>query len=385
MQSYINRFLEKEILENLKFFPVVAILGSRQSGKSTLVKKLQKKIANFLYLDLEKLSDLEKLNDPELFFKINKEKTVCLDEIQRRPDLFPFLRSIIDEDRRPGKIILLGSASQDLLKQSSESLAGRISYSELSPFFYTELQNLKNYSIENHWIKGGYPQSFLAPNNDLSILWRNNFIKTFFERDLPELGIKISSQKLQRFFMMCTHSTGQIINNSKLGESLGLSYHAVQNYIDILEQTFLVRKLFPYFENTKKRIIKSPKIYIRDSGIIHSILKINNFNELLGHPIFGASWESFALENILARLKNFDPYFYRTSSGTEIDLILKKGTKKIAVEFKAASAPKVGKGFYNALNDLQINEAWIIAPINESYPIKKNIMISGLHDFLKNL
>ncbi|MCX5803716.1 MAG: ATP-binding protein [Proteobacteria bacterium] len=385
MQTLIKRNSEFTILEDLRSFPVVAILGSRQCGKSTLAKMLKEKIENFIYLDLESPSDLRKLDDPELFFDVNKNKTVCLDEIQFRQDLFPVLRSIVDRNRRNGQILILGSASRDLIRQSSESLAGRISFIELTPFVISEIRDLPQYNITQYWFRGGYPDSFLSIDDNLSNRWRENFIRTFVERDIPQLGINIPALKLRRFLTMCAHNQGQLLNSSKLGDALGVSYHTIRNYIDLLEQTFIIRTLQPYEVNVKKRIIKSPKVYIRDSGLLHSLLEIFDFNELLGHPVFGASWEGFALENILAELAGWKSFFYRTSSGNEIDLILIRGRKKIAVEFKSSKAPTVTKGLWNALEDMNIQKAWIIAPVDESYLMKEGVTVSGLDYFIQHV
>ncbi|MCG2700734.1 ATP-binding protein [Candidatus Parcubacteria bacterium] len=384
MQSYIKRLSEKIIKEDLKNFLVIAILGSRQCGKSTLAKELGKKIKKFLYLDLEKPSDLRKLDDPELFFESNKDKIFCLDEIQTKGELFPTLRSIADQYKKKGQFIILGSASRDLIEKSSESLAGRISFVELSPFSFSEINKIKGFNINKFWFRGGYPDSFLASNNNAGNRWRDSFIKTYIERDLPQLGLNISSVKLRRFFTMCAHLSGQILNSQKMGQSLGVTYHTIQSYIDIFEQSFVLRRLPPYFGNLKKRLIRSPKIYIRDSGLLHSLLEIEDINGLMGNPNVGASWEGFIIENILTELKNWKGYFYRTSSGSEVDLVLVKGQKKIAVEIKLSTAPEISRGFWQAISDLKADEAWIIAPVKDKYPIKKNVFISNLDDFFKN-
>lgn len=383
MHGLVKRNLEKTILEDLSYFPATAILGPRQCGKSTLALQIKKHHNNFLYLDLENLSDLNKLNDVELFFEHNREKLICIDEIQRKPDLFPQLRSLIDRDRRPGKLLLLGSASQGLLRQSSESLAGRISYNTLTPFTVSELAGLQGFALNKLWERGGFPASYLAPDNKFSLRWRSNYIRTFFEQDIPQLGIKIPSNMLRRFFTLCAHMTGQVINFSKMGSVLGVSHHTIKKYMDLLSQTFIVRLLPPYYNNLKKRLIKSPKLYIRDSGLLHSLLNMDDMNGLMGHPAFGASWEAFALENILTELKEWTGSYYRTSNGAEIDLILEKGLQKIAVEFKASSAPKISGRLEASLNDLGISEAWIIIPVSDCYDLRKNIHVSGLVEFIE--
>ncbi len=385
MHDILKRNLEKTILDDLSYFPATAILGPRQCGKSTLALQIKKQQNNFLYLDLENHADLNKLNDIELFFEHNQDKLICIDEIQRKPNLFPQLRSIIDRDRRPGKLLILGSASGDLLKQSSESLAGRISYNILTPFTISELAGRDNFSLNKFWERGGFPASYLAPGNGFSIKWRTNYIRTFFEQDIPQLGISIPSNMLRRFFTLCAHTTGQVINFSKMGEVLGLSHHTIKKYIDLLSQTFIVRILPPYFSNVKKRLVKSPKLYIRDSGLLHTLLDIEDMNQLMGHPVFGQSWEAFAIENVLSELNDWTGSYYRTSNGAEIDLILEKGLKKIAVEFKASTTPKVSNNLVASLNDLGIPEAWIISPIIEGYDLRKNIHVSSLEGFIRRI
>jgi len=384
MQSTLERKFTKLVLEDLDIFPCVAILGPRQCGKSTLARMLNKTINNIVYMDLENPADLRKLDDPLLFFEHNSNKLVCLDEIQRRPELFPVLRTILDKNKRKGQALILGSASRELLRQSSESLAGRISYIELTPFLLSETEDSRN-NLFKLWNRGGFPDSYLAKNDDASLRWKINFIRTFLERDIPQLGITIPSKNIEFLWRMLAHSHGQLLNASSLGESIGVSHHTVKNYLSILEQTFMVRVLKPYQANLKKRLIKSPKVYIRDSGILNSLLEIDSYNELMGHPIFGSSWEGLAIENILTELYDWRGYFYRSSSGSEIDLVLEKGRKRIAVECKVSTAPVLSKGFYNALEDLDITEAWIIAPVKTPYAIKKSITVSGISDFIKEV
>ncbi|HEB09589.1 MAG TPA: ATP-binding protein, partial [Spirochaetales bacterium] len=344
--------------------PALAILGPRQCGKSTLARHIINKMPDTIYLDLEHTRDLRKLNDPEAFFEENRGKTICLDEIQRRPDLFPVMRSIIDVNNRNCQFIILGSASPELLRQSSETLAGRISYTELTPFLFRETGLT---SLRELWLKGGYPRSFLEQDIIDSIDWRTDFIRTFLERDIPNLGFKIPANNIERLWRMCAHNTGQVVNCSTLAAALGISGHTVKSYIDLLSQTFMIRLLPPYLVNVKKRLIKSPKLYIRDTGILHSLLEVDNMNELIGHPIYGASWESFAIENIVAPLRRWKCYFYRTSSGNEIDLVLQRGRRIIAVECKASSSPVLNKGFYIAQDDIKPESSWIIAPVTEKY------------------
>ena len=389
MQTYIPRLIQAHIKELLVDFPVVAILGPRQCGKSTLARIMVPQYKNSVYLDLERPSDVRKLQDAERYFNMHKDNLLCLDEIQRVPDIFPVMRSIVDEHKKKGHFLILGSASRDLIKQSSESLAGRIAYRELTPFLYSELfppsKTASGNGLEKLWLRGGFPESFLARTNGVSTQWRENFIRTFLERDIPQLGFQIPAQAMQRLWRMIAHNHGQILNSSRLGQSLGISHTTARSYIDLLSQTFMVRILSPYIPNVKKRLIKSPKVYIRDSGILHALLEIETMDHLLGHPVYGFSWEGFVIENILSCLPDWRAAFYRTSSGNEIDLIIEKGKKRHAIECKASSAPSVSKGLDVALQELHIDQAWIIAPVDEAYPISKHITVSSLMHFLKTI
>jgi len=380
---YIPRNLEKKVAESLQAFPAVAILGPRQSGKSTLAKAIMEGRLDRTYLDLERPSDLQKLAEPELFFDLHKGELICLDEIQRAPEIFPILRSVIDDHRRKGQFLILGSASPSLIRQSSETLAGRIAYLELTPFLLSEVgKSVKGFEI--HWLRGGFPDSFLARSEQESLQWRQNFIQTFLERDIPQLGIRIASRTLERLWKMCAHHHGQLLNQSRLGESLGVSHTSIRSYLDLLSETFMLRILPPLLPNLRKRLIKSPRVYLRDSGILHSLLDIENHGDLLGHPVRGASWEGWAIENILDEFPGWRGYFYRTSTGAELDLVLEKGRKRIAVECKLSAAPEVGQGFWSALADLEINETWIIAPVKQSYPIKKGVTVAPLMEFIES-
>jgi len=385
MHDLIKRNIEDFVFQNLKVFPAVALLGSRQCGKSTLAKMLSGKIPSFMYLDLQNPTDLNKLSDPKLFFETNPEATFCIDEIQLMPELFSVLRSIIDADRRNGRFILLGSTSRELIKQTSESLAGRIGLIELSPFSITEINQKPDFQIRDFWMRGGYPESYLSETDNDSKLWRENFIRTYIERDIPQLGFQIPALQLRRMLSMCAHNQAQLLNSSKLGESLGLTHPTIRRYIDLLEQTFILRTLQPFEGNVKKRLVKSPKVYIRDTGILHRLLQIDSFNDLMGNPIFGASWEGLVIENILSNLRDWSPHFFRTATGDEIDLILTKGNKILAVECKASTAPQLTKGFWKALEDIQAEQAFVIAPVPNAYPIKENVTVCGIADFLKKL
>ena len=381
---YITRNLEKKVLESLEAFPAVAILGPRQSGKSTLAKAILGDKSDGLYLDLERPSDLRKLAEPELFFDLHKESLICLDEVQRTPEIFPVLRSVIDERGRKGQFLILGSASPGLIRQTSETLAGRIAYLELTPFLLSETEK-SGRGFERHWLRGGFPNSFLARSEAESSQWRQNFTQTFLERDIPQLGIRIPSRTLERLWKMCAHHHGQLLNQSRLGESLGVSHTTIRAYLDLLSDTYMLRILPPLLPNLRKRLMKSPRIYLRDSGILHTLLDIESPDDLLGHPIRGFSWEGWVIENVLGEFPGWRGYFYRTAAGAELDLILEKGRKRIAIECKLSAAPEVGPGFWGALADLEIHEAWIIAPVKQSYPVKKGVRVAPLIEFIASL
>ena len=385
MQETIDRQLTNTITRRLKNNPVVTILGPRQCGKTTLTGQIVRKITQSVYLDLENPGDLAKLDDPFAFFSLHKDDLVCLDEIQRAPELFSILRSIIDERARNGQFLILGSAGRDLIRQSSETLAGRISYLNLTPFLLSETDAVKKDDIRRLWLRGGFPRSYLAEDITVSFEWRQDFIRTFLERDIGMLGFRMSPVRLGRLWKMCAHIHGSLLNASKLADSLGVSSHTVRSYIDLLEHTFMLRVLFPDASNLKKRLVKSPKTYIRDSGILHALLDIRTHDDLLSHPIIGASFEGFAMENILANATNYQPSFYRTSAGAEIDLILRKGQRTLAFELKSSTVPKVSKGFWNALDDLSPDEAYVVAPVKESYPIKGGVMVIPLQEIIVRL
>ena len=384
MQGYLERTqLTKRLKELLKNYPAVAILGARQVGKSTIAKNflsLWKKKS--LYLDLQLPKDRNKISEPEAFFEFNKQSLICLDEIQYKPHLFQILRGVIDQRKRNGQFLILGSASRDLIQQSSETLAGRIAFLDITPF---DIEETGKGKFHRHWLRGGYPRSFLAKNDNLSLDWRYNYIRTFLERDIPQMGFNIPAKTLERFWKILSHSQGQTLNSSKLGDILGKSSHTIKNYIDILEQTFILRALKPYTRNIKKRIVKAPKVYIRDTGLLHALLDIETGNELFGHPIYGVSFESYAIENICHHLPKWNPYFYRTSSGAELDLVLERAGKRIALEMKASLSPKPSRGFWNAIKDVKANKKYIIAPVTEPYPIQNKVIVTPLFDFLKKL
>ena len=372
----IPRKLQSKALKSLSSFPVVAILGARQVGKTTLAKSIASRFSgSTVYLDLELDDDLRKLDQAQLYLEEHSDSLIILDEIQRKPELFPLIRALVDMDRRPGRFLILGSASPDLLRQSSESLAGRIYYHELSPFSISEIDTCPD-SLNNLWLRGGFPDSFLATAEDVSVAWRETFISTFLQRDIPAFGIRVPATTLKRFWTMLAHSHGQIWNASKIAAGLGVSTKAIRHYLDILQDTFMVRQLQPYFANTKKRIIKSPKVYLRDSGILHFLLKIYEMEDLYSNPVIGPSWEGWCIEQICANLPSTaDTSFYRTNAGAEIDLLIHTSASKpaIAVEFKRSLDCKLSKSFRNAFADIQPAKGFIVYPGKESYPLDENV------------
>ncbi|MBT4879898.1 MAG: ATP-binding protein [Alphaproteobacteria bacterium] len=382
--------IKRHLFDNLKGAlqrqPAVVLVGPRQVGKTTLALEVCKGLSS-IYVDLESFEDLQKLDDPLLFLNANKDNLVILDEIQRTPELFMTLRGIIDAGRREGKkyghFLLLGSASLDLIKQSSESLAGRISQLELTPFTALEISGTN----DQLWLRGGFPESFLARNDSESYKWRLDFISTYLERDIPQLGPRIPAETLRRLWTMLAHVQGTTLNVSTIGTSLGISGQTVTRYIDLLVDLLLLKRLQPYHGNMKKRLVRSPKIYIRDSGLVHALLGISSMNELLGHPISGASWEGYVIENIInCAPESTTPYFYKTSAGAEIDLILVLPNGDVwTIEVKKSTSPKVTKGFYFANEDIKPTQKFVIYSGKEQYPIQEGIEVISLELFLKKL
>ena len=388
----IDRDNQKIITKMLSKFPSVAILGARQIGKTTLAFKIKETFArSSLYLDLERPSDLAKLSDPEFFFKQHFDKLLILDEIQRAPHLLPILRSMIDERRRASDVsaqyLLLGSSSKTLLNQSSESLAGRIGYTELPGL---NLKEVGDKNFNKLWIRGGFPQSFLDDDSHDSLLWRENLIKTYLEREMHLLGFNIDTQIMGRFWGMLAHNQGELFNGAKMAASLGVSTPTVFKYLSILHDLFMVRILQPWHQNIGKRLVKSPKIYIRDSGLLHSLLGIKTLDDLLMHPVAGNSFEGFVIENIKSIMLPYqNMWFYRTAAGAELDLIIEDGAKRIGIEIKRSLAPSLSKGLYNAKQDLNLDMVYIVYPGHETYALNGHIKVMPLahmmeHDFFKN-
>ena len=384
----INRRILPLIENSLAEFPAVVLLGPRQAGKTTLARSIANERSASLYLDLERPSDLAKLADPELFLSRHADQLIVLDEIQRKPELFSVLRALIDEKRTPGRFLLLGSASPQLLRQSSESLAGRICFHELAPFDVSEIKPSHS-ELQDFWLRGGYPLSWLARSDAASFSWRESFIATHLERDIPAFGIRVPGTTLRRFWQMLAHLHGQLWNASRLSAAFGVSAPTVQHYLDILEATYMLRRLPPLQANLGKRLVKSPKVYLRDTGILHALLGIVSLNDLAGHPIVGASWEGWVLEQITQLIEpQWQLSFYRTASGAEMDIVAERGNRKIGFEIKFSSAPSMTKGFWSAMADLKLEKTYIVAPVKNNYPLTPNVEVipaAGLANVLRDI
>lgn len=376
----IERYKFLQLIENhFKIHKVCALLGPRQCGKTTLSQEFAnlKKIPRINIFDLQDYSDLERLMDPLLALS-DLQGFVIIDEIQYKPNLFSTIRVIAD--KKDIKFLVLGSASRDLIKQSSETLAGRIGYIELTPLVLSESKSL---DVDNLWVRGGFPLSYLADNDELSFLWRQNYVKTFLERDIPNLGFSIPTMQLRRFWMMLCHYHGGIFNASELGKSLGISHHTAKKYLDILDGTFMVRVLQPWHENLKKRQVKTPKIYFRDSGIYHVLLGLNSYESMAVSPKIGASWEGFALEQVINHYnaESEECYFWAAHGVAEIDLVIIKDGKRVGFEFKYSSTPKITKSIEIALSDLKLDQVKIIFPGDKIYRLSEKIEAIGLKSF----
>lgn len=381
----LYREVHTELTELLTFFPVVAIVGPRQVGKTTLAKELNNSIGKeSVYLDLENPKDVAKITDPVLFFESNTDKCVVLDEIQRMPELFPILRSMVDMNRVPARFILLGSASPELIRDSSETLAGRIIYQELTPFNLTEIGSESSALLNQHWFRGGFPDAFLARSDKMTSKWRSAFIQTYLERDLPLLGLDADHLVIRKLWVMVAHIHGNLLNMSSLGKSLGITSKTVRKYLSFMEQAFLIRLLKPYTANIGKRLVKSPKAYIRDSGLMHQLLGITAQPDLEFNPVVGHSWEGYVIEQITQKLPDgVFAYYYRTHEGAECDLVLEKGGKCLAaIEVKYVAAPKISKGLFNAYADLNAKHNFIVTPQTDDYLIRKDVRVCKLYDML---
>ena len=380
----------KELEAALSRQAAVALIGPRQAGKTTLALELAETRPS-LYLDLELKSDRDKLSDPEFFLKHNEDKLVILDEIHRMPELFQTLRGLIDQGRRIGKrtgrFLVLGSASIELLKQSGETLAGRIEYLELGTLSILEIENDEK-AMQQLWLRGGFPDSYLAASDMDSFRLRRSFIRTYLERDVPQFGPRIPTEILERLWTMLAHHQGTLLNASRLAGSLSVSAPTVTTYVSLLADLLLVRRLLPYHSNLGKRMVKSPKTYVRDSGLLHALLGIEDKNELMGHPVVGTSWEGFVIENLLsAAPERTQASFYRTAAGAEVDLILDLGGKHglWAIEIKQSLRIKPERGFYHALEDLKPNKAFVVYGGEERYPINEQVEVLGLRTLAQEL
>lgn len=380
----LRRIHLDRVLAALNGRAAVALLGPRQVGKTTLALEIAERMPS-VYLDLERPSDLAKIQDADLYFESIPDRLIILDEIQRLPDLFPVLRSQIDinrrRGRRTGQFLLLGSAGSELLRQSSESLAGRIAYIDLPPL---NLLDVGTDRIDALWTRGGFPEAFLDEADSFD--WRLDFIRTYLERDIPSLGPRIAATTLRRFWTMLAHHQGQIFNASNLAGSLGVTSPTAASYLDLMVDLLLVRRLQPWFANVGKRLVKSPKTYVRDSGIVHALLGLKDRDDVLGHPVAGGSWEGFVIENLLAVAPNgTEPSFYRTSAGAEIDLLLRFGKELWAIEVKRSSAPALTKGFHHACDDVKPTGRFLVYPGNEAFPLRDEVTALPLADLMNRL
>jgi len=383
----IARRLRPRLSNLLHHNPAVALLGPRQSGKTTLALEVAAQQAS-VYLDLEDENDRAKLSDPNRYLADHEDELVILDEVHRAPEIFQQLRGVIDRGRRKGKanarFLLLGSAAMDLLKQSGESLAGRISYLELAPFDVLESGAA---AMDTLWVRGGFPRSFLAEDDDFSMQWRRDFVRTYLERDIPQFGSRIPAETLRRFWTMLAHNQAQILNAANLARGLAVDGKTIAGYLDLLVDLLVVRRLPAWHRNIGKRLVKSPKVYVRDTGIAHALLGIRDKEALLAHPVVGQTWESFVIETLItASPDRTEAHYYRTSNGTEVDLLLTLPNGELwAVEVKRTSAPKMERGFYSACADLKPQRRFLVYPGSERFPLDDKTDAIGLVELAKTL
>lgn len=383
----IARDLHDKLVDTLQHFPAVALLGPRQVGKTTLALEIGHS-RNSLYLDLESEQDRAKMAQPEFYLSDHQDKLVIIDEVHRAPGLFPVLRGLIDRSRRAGRkngqYLLLGSASLDLLKQSGETLAGRIAYLELTPFTVLETPAIPSDEL---WVRGGFPDSLLADSSSESLRWRQNFIRTYLERDIPQFGPRIAAETLRRFWIMLAHNQSGLLNSSQFARNLGIDVKTVNSYIDLLVDLLLVRRLTPWHSNIGKRLVKAPKVYVRDSGLLHALLTIPDKEALLSHPVVGQSWEGFVIENILGSVSDdVQAYFYRTAGGGEVDLLLFWPNGNLwAVEIKRSVTPKLERGFHSACKDLNPSRKYVVYPGSERYRMALDVEAISLIDMVREL
>lgn len=383
----LGRHLRKKLVSLLDDYPAVALLGPRQVGKTTLALQVARTRAS-IYLDLESAADRAKLSDPELYLASHEDKLVVLDEVHRVPELFQSLRGLIDRGRRKGKrsgrFLLLGSASMELLQQSGETLAGRIAYLELSPLGVMEIDSTGH---DDLWIRGGFPDSYLATDDSKSMGWRQNFVRTYLERDVPQLGPRIPAETLRRFWVMLAHTQAGLLNAAALARGLDVDGKTIAKYLDLMVDLLLVRRLSPWHRNVGKRLVKSPKIYVRDSGIVHALLGLGSQEAVLSHPIIGQSWEGFVVENLInIAPQGTEASFYRASGGAEIDLLLNlPGRKPWAIEIKRSLTPKLKKGFYHACDDVKPEARFLVYPGEEQFALTSDTQAINVSDLVQKI
>lgn len=382
----IDRPIERVVRGRLAASPAVVLLGPRQVGKTTLARAVAACEPRAVVLDMELAGDRAVLAQPELFLPLHRERLVVIDEVQLLPELFAALRPEIDAHRRPGRFLLLGSASGELLRQSAQSLAGRVSFVELTPFLAEEVAS-DLAGLQRLWLRGGFPLSWLAPDDEASMQWRQDFIRTFLLTDLAQMGVRIPAEALRRFWTMLAHLQGQLFNASQLGQSLGGASHTTATrYLDTLVDAMVVRRLQPFLANVGKRLVKAPKVYVRDSGLLHALLGLRDAQALQGHAVAGASWEGFVIEQLAAHAPvDAQLGFYRTAAGAEIDLVVQHGQRRIGFEVKFAAAPKVSRGFWQAARDLQLDEACVVAPVSRAYPLQADAWVLPVAEAVQRL
>jgi len=383
----IDRRVQPQLLRLLREYPAVALLGARQVGKTTLALEVADDIPS-IYLDLESPADRARLSDPELYLADHQDELVVLDEVHRLPGLFQSLRGLIDRGRREGRkasrFLVLGSASLDLMRQSGETLAGRIAYLELTPFNVLEVDD---HGRDSLWVRGGFPDSFSAADEGASMRWRQNFIRTYLERDVPQLGPRIPAETLRRFWTMLAHNQGGLLNAAALARGLGVDGKTVASYLDLMVDLLLVRRLPPWHKNVGKRLVKSPKVYVRDSGVTHALLGLGTKDALLGHPVVGHSWEGFVIETLLTVApERTEASFYRSSGGAEIDLVLSlPGRRPWAIEIKRSLDPRPARGFHHACEDVKPEARYVVYPGSERFAISADVEAMGVDDLARRV